>query len=388
MTRRAEAAGEELPLVSVVIPVLNEEAHIEECLASVQAQDYPAERIEIVVADGGSTDRTRAIVERIAVSDPRITLVDNPGRNQAAGLNRAIAASSGTIVARLDGHAAWPATHIRRCIDLLRKTGADNVGGTMLAIGDGTVARVAAASTSSPFGIGGAHYRYADVEMQTDTVFLGCFRRAALERVGGFDEQAAPHEDYELNQRIRATGGRIIFSPTLPTTYWARDSWRGLARQFYRYGRAKARVARGNPSVLRPYHLVPPAAVATLPILAALCVRPAGRRLVAGVGGLYGAACAVASAPAGRGQPLSVRALVPLAFPVLHASWGAGFIAGLVSRGLDPGDAQALESAAGPKPRALPGPEGGRGAAPTPRAGRSRTAARLAEQARDAGPDS
>jgi succinoglycan biosynthesis protein ExoA len=336
--RRAVPGREDLPLVSVVLPVLNEEAHIQRCLASVQAQDYPAEMIEIVVADGGSTDRTRAIVERIAASDRRISLVDNPGRNQAAGLNRAIAASTGTIVARLDGHAAWPPSHISRCVQLLETTGADNVGGTMQAVGDNTVARVAARASSSPFGIGGARYRYADREVETDTVFLGCFRRAALERVGRYDERLPPHEDYELNQRIRARGGRIVFSPDLPTTYWARDSWKGLARQFYRYGRAKARGARLNPTVLRPYHLVPPATVAAVPILAGLCLWPTGRRLAAVVAGAYCAACVAASVPAGRGQPLSVRALIPLAFPVLHGSWGTGFVAGLIGPGVAPAE--------------------------------------------------
>lgn len=328
--------GRELPNVSVVIPVLNEERHISDCLESVLTQDYPPELVEIVVADGGSTDRTREIVEAAAARDPRIRIIDNPGRNQAAGLNRAIAVTDGAVVARLDGHAAWRPQHLRRCVELLTLTGADNVGGTMEAAGETFVARAAGRASSSRFGVGGARYRYASAPMETETVFLGCFRRSALVRVGAFDERLSIHEDYDLNQRIRSSGGKIVFSPELPTTYWTRTSWASLSMQFFRYGRAKATVARMTPAALRPYHLVPPMAVAAIPVLGMLSVSTKGRRVAAGVAASYAVVCAAASIRAGRGQPRRVRALIPLVFPVLQGSWGLGFLIGLFGRRLEP----------------------------------------------------
>src|ERR1700730_13478759 len=245
--------------ISVVIPVLNEARYITGCLRSVQAQTYPANLVEIVVADGGSTDGTQAIVGELAHEDPRIRLVDNPGRTQASGLNIAIAATRGDVVARLDGHAAWPPGHLERCVELLELTGADNVGGTMMGQGETLVGQAVARATRSPFAVGGATYRYSDRQQEVETVWLGCFRRSALDRVGPYDETAAPHEDYELNQRIRDSGGLVIFSPDLPTSYWGRGSWPEVSAQYFKYGRAKVRVARRTPQVIRLYHLAPPA---------------------------------------------------------------------------------------------------------------------------------
>jgi GT2 family glycosyltransferase len=315
------------PTVSVVVPVLNEARYIDGCLRSVQAQDYPAELVEIIVADGGSTDETPEIVARHSAADRRIRLIENPRRNQAAGLNEAIAASSGEVVARLDGHAEWGPGHLSRCIAILAETGADNVGGTMEAIGENATGQAIARATSSPFGVGGARYRYATQQTTTDTVWLGCFRRETLDRVGPYNERYPPHEDYELNYRIVAAGGRIVFSPDLPTLYWVRSSWRTLLRQYFLYGRAKARVARASPGVLRPYHLVAPLAVAAA---AAGALLSTTRRAMAPTALLYAAACCAASIPAGRGSGLRVRWRIPLVFAIMHAGWGTGFWAGIL----------------------------------------------------------
>jgi succinoglycan biosynthesis protein ExoA len=317
--------------VSVVIPVLNEEKHIRNCLRSVQEQTYPGDLIEIVVADGGSTDGTQRIVRELGDTDPRIRLIDNPGRTQAAGLNHAIAASRGDIVARLDGHAAWPPGHLARCVELLNETGADNVGGTMLGESDTLVGQAVARATRSPFAVGRATYRYSNRQQEVETVWLGCFRRSALERVGPYDETATPHEDYELNQRIRDSGGLVIFSPDLPTRYWGRGSWREVATQYFKYGRAKVRVARRRPAVMQLYHLAPPALVLGALVGAVAAARPgAGRRLGLMGAVAYGLACLGAGAAVAKRQPVSVAARVSLAFPVLHFAWGTGFWAGLL----------------------------------------------------------
>jgi succinoglycan biosynthesis protein ExoA len=319
------------PFVSVVIPVYNEEQYIGACLGSVLGQDYPADRYEVIVADGGSTDRTREIVMSMATRPhPAIRLLDNPGRTQAAGLNMAIRASHGQFIARQDGHAEWTPQHLRRSVDLLLDSGADNVGGRADGVGEGATGRAIACAMRSPFGVGGARFRYSTRVEEVATVFPGTFRRSVFERVGLFDEAYPPHEDYELNHRIRVTGGRVLFSPDIPTRYHVRDSVRALARQYFRYGRAKVRVARKSPGVLRPYHLVAPALVAAVPVAALMSVTRAGRRL-AGVGAVsYAVACLAAGMRAGRGEPAGVRARVSGMFVVLHTAWGLGFWAGVI----------------------------------------------------------
>jgi len=323
----------DLPVVSVVIPALDEEAHIRDCLDSVLAQDYPAELIEVIVADGGSSDRTREVVSEYTRLDPRFRLIDNPRRNQAAGLNLAIGISHGKVVARLDAHAAWYPGHLSTCVGLLRVQGASSVGGTMEATGKTSTQKAFAAATRSPFGVGGASYRYSDTERFVDTVFLGCFRREALELAGPFNEAFPPHEDYELNYRLRSAGGTILFSPALPTRYWVRGSWRSLARQFFRYGRAKARVAATVPGVVKPYHLVPPAMVVIAAAgLPALSSAGSGRRAYVGGALVYLTVCTVAGVVVSRAEEGRVRIRTPAVFPVLHASWGLGFLMGLTER--------------------------------------------------------
>jgi succinoglycan biosynthesis protein ExoA len=318
-----------LPLVSVVIPVYNEERYIEASLNSVLEQDYPRDRYEVIVADGGSTDRTRSIVEAKAAVHSNVRLIDNPGRTQASGLNLGILTSRGEYIARQDGHAEWSPQHLRRSIELLVATGADNVGGRADGAGSGVTGRAIARAMRSPFGVGGARFRYSTRVEETATVFPGTFRRAAFERVGLFDEAYPPHEDYELNHRIRASGGSVLFSPNIPTRYHVRESIPALARQYFRYGRAKVRVARASPGVIRPYHLAAPALVAAAP-MAALCVATGrGRRVAAGVCALYAAACVAAGVRAGVGEPAAVRLRIPGIFAVMHVAWGAGFWVGV-----------------------------------------------------------
>jgi glycosyltransferase involved in cell wall biosynthesis len=314
------------PLVSVIIPVLNEEHRIPGCLQSVFDQTLPQADIEIVIVDGGSTDGTRQIVEAAREAHDNIHMVDDFGGSHADGLNAGIVASHGRFVARLDGHAEWEPDHLNRCLQVLERTGADNVGGTMKAVGDGVLQRAYGLATSSPLGAGGAVYRMGGPEQEVLTVYLGFFRRETLDRIGPFVE---PHSDYELNERIRSAGGKIVFSPDLPTRYWPRDSVVALARQYAHYGRAKATVARRNPAVLRPYHLLPPLAVATGAAVALGIATKRGRRRAAAALAAYLLLCAEEGWRVSRGAPLAVRLTVPGVFPLIQASWGAGFWVGL-----------------------------------------------------------
>src|SRR5690242_2130286 len=175
------------PMVTIAMPAYNEEHYIEACIASVQRQDYPKDRIEILVADGRSSDRTREILERLAAADPRIRVVDNPERLQAAGLNRMVREAHGDIVVRMDVHCEYAPTYVRRCVEALDRTGADNVGGAQRARAKTFFQRALCAALESPLGVGGARYRSADQEGFVDTVFLGAFRRRVFETVGLYD---------------------------------------------------------------------------------------------------------------------------------------------------------------------------------------------------------
>jgi succinoglycan biosynthesis protein ExoA len=323
-----------LPFVSVVIPVFNEELYIQACLDSVLGQDYPPDRYEVIVADGGSTDRTRAIVEATAADHPSVRLIDNPGRTQAHGLNLGILASRGEYIARQDGHVEWTPHHLRRSIELLVETGADNVGGRADGEAASVTGRAIAAAMRSPFGVGGARFRYSTRLEDLATVFPGTFRRSAFERVGLYDEAYPPHEDYELNHRIRATGGRVLFSPDIPTRYHVRESIPALARQYFRYGRAKVRVARANPGVIRPYHLAAPALVAAVPVLGILATTRRSRWRGGLGAAVYAAGCVAAGLHAGAGESASVRLRIPAVFMVLHVAWGAGFWVGVAEAAL------------------------------------------------------
>jgi succinoglycan biosynthesis protein ExoA len=325
---------EKLPFVSVVIPVLNEDRYIQACLDSVLGQDYPADRYEVIVADGGSTDRTRAIVESAAAFHPSVRLIENPGRTQAHGLNLGILASRGEYIARQDGHAEWSPHHLRRSIELLVETGADNVGGRADGEGSSATGRAIARAMRSPFGVGQARYRYSTRVEELPTVFPGTFRRSAFERVGLYDEAYPPHEDYELNHRIRETGGRVLFSPDIPTRYYVRESIPALARQYFRYGRSKVRVARASLGVIHPYHLAAPALVALVPAMAILARTRRGRQMALAGATTYAAACLAAGLKAGTGESAAVRVRVPAVFVVLHVAWGTGFWVGVAEAAL------------------------------------------------------
>ena len=315
------------PMVTIAMPAFNEEHYIEACIASVQAQDFPRDRIEILVGDGRSTDRTREIVDHLAVSDPRIRLVDNPDRLQAAGLNRMIREARGDVIVRMDVHCEYAPSYVRACVETLERTGADNVGGAQRARAKSFFQKALCAALNSPLGVGGARYRSADQEGYVDTVFLGAFRRRVFETVGLYDPKAITNEDAELNQRLIATGGKVYLSPEIEVYYYPRDSFKTLAKQYYKYGRGRARtlLKLGRFLGLRPmvpFLMVVGGAVLILvpplwpvaPLAAAAYLLATGAEAVR-----VGREAGVAAIPA-----------VWAIFPTLHVSHGVGFASGLL----------------------------------------------------------
>lgn len=304
------------------MPVLDEAANLADAVAAVLRQEYAGD-LEVVLALGPSSDGTDAVAARLADGDSRVRSVPNPSGRTPDGLNAAIAAASGEVIVRVDAHSELPAGYIARAVDELFAVGADNVGGTMAAAGRTPFERAVAAAMRSRIGVGSSAFRTGAPAGEVDTVYLGVFRRSALERVGGFDPAFTRTQDWELNHRIRRTGGKVWFTPELVVTYRPRSTVRALARQYFQYGQWRHAVTRLHPETVSARYLAAPVMVAGTTAatvlglwwLPALAV-PAAYLAAVGVGGV------VISA----GEPPAARALTPVTLAVMHWSWGLGHL--------------------------------------------------------------
>ncbi|TNF37726.1 MAG: glycosyltransferase family 2 protein [Deltaproteobacteria bacterium] len=320
----------EWPPVSVVMPMRNEAAMIAETLGAMRRQDYPGE-LELLCVDGMSTDGTRELVAAIAAEDPRVRLVDNPSGRTPNAMNLGLRAARHPLVLRMDAHAIAAPDYARRSVRALEDTGADCVGGRWDIVGRGVVGRAIAAALTSPFGVGTATWRSSADAGWTDTVPFGLWRRDRLLALGGFDEALTRNQDYELNHRLRASGGRIWYDPAIRSTYFARKGPRALTSQYLQYGFWKARVMRLHPRSTRLRHLVAPAFVLGLVLGAVLAAALGGvwTGLYLGGLGLYAAlALTAAVLTARRARAWAALPLLPPLFLLLHLSWGAGFWGG------------------------------------------------------------
>ena len=313
----------DLPLVSVVMAVRNEAAHLDATLDAIFAQDYPGP-IEIVVADGRSSDDTPSILAGRAAEEPRLRVVDNPEVWVATGLNRAIAAARGDIVVRCDGHAEPSTDYVRLAVEILEQTGAATVGGAQKAVGTTLVQRSVAIAMTSPFGVGNARFRYSSAAGPTDTVYLGAFPRKVLEEAGGFDPGLRRNQDYELNYRLRKAGHLVWFDPRLRVIYRPRSSIGSLWRQYLDYGRWKRVMLIRNPGSLAIRQTAPPLLVIGLVLSAAAGV--AGIPFWWAVPGAYGLFLGVATATEGIRRRDPAAALLPFVIPTMHLAWGTGFL--------------------------------------------------------------
>lgn len=326
--------GDTHPPVSVVMPVRNESRHLANAVARVLGQDYPG-GIEVVIAVGPSTDDTREIAERLAAADPRVRLVDNPTGRTPAGLNLAIGAASHDIVIRVDGHGELADGYVAHAVETLQRTGAANVGGIMDAQGTTAFEQAVAVAYTSRLGLGGSTFHLrTSAEGPADTVFLGSFRKDALEAVGGYDETLYRAQDWELNYRLRQRGETVWFTPEMRVTYRPRSTLRALAKQFYDTGKWRREVARRHPDTLNARYLAPPLAV--LGVVGGMAVgghgsyhRSRWMRLgwLAPLG--YLAVVLAGAAALRRDMPWQVRARLPLVFVTMHLCWGLGFLVGL-----------------------------------------------------------
>lgn len=315
-------------MISILMPIRNEAPFIERSLGAVLQQTYPAERIEVLIADGMSDDDTVDIIRRMPGGE-RVTIVPNPGRIQAAGLNRLIALAKGDILIRVDGHAIIEPDYVAACVETLRATGASSVGGAMDPVGTTPIGRAIAAAGKSPFAVPTA-FHVSQQPQVTDTVYMGAWPRAVFEQVGGYNERVGVNEDYELNHRIRKAGGTIYFSPAIRSKYYGRQTLRALARQYYRYGRSKVRTLRLHPESLKPRQLAAPLLIAALVVgLLLVILIPALTLLWLLPIGAYVAANLLASALTARRFGWDLLPLLPVVFATIHLAWGAGFWVGI-----------------------------------------------------------
>jgi cellulose synthase/poly-beta-1,6-N-acetylglucosamine synthase-like glycosyltransferase len=319
-------------MVSVVIPCRDEEAYIEPCIRELQRQDWPSDRLEILIADGMSVDATREILGRLASEDSRIRLLDNPGRIQAAGLNECIRNSHGEVVVRMDVHASYAPDFVRQCVSELERTGADNVGGAARTDAKTFFQKCVAAALRSPLAVGGSRYRKLDEQGWVESVWPGAFRRDVFERVGLFDPKAVTNEDAELNQRVVEAGGRVYLSRAIIARYYPRESMRALARQYFRYGQGRARtlIKHGKLASLRP--AMPFLGLVGEALFLAVAPWTLGGMSVA----TYLLATGAEAVRVGRSEGVAAVPVIWAIFPVLHVSHGVGFGAGLVKFAIRP----------------------------------------------------
>jgi len=319
-TPTPELFGSPHPSISVILPVLNEETHLEEAVHSILSQDYQG-KLEVILAVGPSRDRTLEIAQSISRRDSRVVVVDNPSGRTAAGLNIALNKSQSPVVVRVDGHAHIPNDYLTLIVEILNKTGAVNVGGVMAAVGTTPFERAVAGAMRSPLGVGASRFHTGGEAGIVDTVYLGAFRREALVAIGGFDERFTRAQDWELNFRLRENGGVVYFDPRLHVTYRPRSTVQALAKQYFEYGRWRRVVSRRHSGTINYRYLAPPFALVgfTLSLIAGFFLPilfiPAAIYL------LFVLAASVRIASSIREYFLLLTVI-----PTMHFAWGAGFI--------------------------------------------------------------
>lgn len=327
-----ENEARRIPFISVVMPVRNEVDFIERSLRAVMSQRYAHESMEIIVAEGMSTDGTRLCIENLqASSDIRIRIVDNPEKIAPTGLNLAIAEAVGDIVVRVDGHCEIDPDYVGNCVKYLQAGKADGVGGPLETVGDTLTAEAIAVAMSSRFGVGGSAFRCIDDrEMYVDTVAFPGYTRDLLNKVGQFNEELVRNQDDEFNYRIRKLGGRILLAPDIRSRYFSRGNLKSLWRQYFQYGYWKVRILQIHPKQMSARQFIPFFFVSSIILLMLLSVfSVAARWALTGTACLYLAASVVATIKSTSRIRLVGLPLVFLSFVILHLSYGLGFLVGL-----------------------------------------------------------
>jgi glycosyltransferase involved in cell wall biosynthesis len=316
------------PSVTVMMPVRNEQHHLAQSVESVLSQSYSG-KLEIILAVGPSLDQTKQVAQELADKHSNIKLIDNPKGLTTAGLNLAIALSTGDVIIRVDAHSELAPGYISRGVEILNQTGAVLVGGVMSAVGKTALQKAVAFGYGSRFGLGGGRYHIGGKAAEAESAYLGIFDAKALKEVGGYDERIIRGEDWDLSQRLKHAGGKVWFSPELVVKYWPRSNIKALAWQFYSTGVWRGELTRRAPAKASLRYFIPPAALLVLVylVISALTGTISQQALIIPIA-LY---LLVLSFAAGTAKQLEVldRLAVFIALPVMHLSWASGFWIGL-----------------------------------------------------------
>lgn len=319
------------PRVSIVLPCRNEAGHIEACIQSILAQEAPEGGMEVIVADGMSTDGTHEYLEEAARQHPQLRVLSNPGRIVSTGLNAAIRAARGEIIVRMDAHTTYAPDYVRECLAVMKETGADNVGGPMQTQADTFMEKAIRAVFHCTWAVGGARSHQPTYEGFVDTVIYGCWNKSVFDRVGLFDEELVRNQDDEHNLRLARSGGRIYQSPHIRSWYHVRGSLTALFRQYMQYGYWKVLVIQKHQTAASFRHLVPGAFVATLGFAIALGFFWSPAFLaVAGLILCYGVATLALSLAIAARSNWTLLPVLPVVISCFHFGYGYGFLRGIL----------------------------------------------------------
>jgi succinoglycan biosynthesis protein ExoA len=322
---------EDLPFVSVLMPVRNEASFIERSVGAVLAQDYPRDRMEILIADGLSDDGTRQVIEALQLHNSNVGMIDNPGKIVSTGLNAALRVAKGEIIIRVDGHCEIASDYVRQCVSLLADAGIDAVGGPVETIGGTYTASGIATAMSSVFGVGRSIFRVGATGARlVDTVPFPAYQRETMRQAGDFDEELVRNQDDEYNYRVRKMGGRILLCPDIHSRYYSRASLFRLWGQYFQYGYWKVRVMQKHPRQMKVRQFVPVLFVIALGMLSVTAPFSLLNNWILRVMLLgYVFLSLAASVSAARKTKWRLLPLLPFAFTVIHLAYGSGFLVGL-----------------------------------------------------------
>ncbi len=326
-------------MVSVIIPMRNEEAYIRECLASLMRQDYDNDLLQIIIVDGASEDKSREIVQEYIDQFKNISLYENPKKITPISLNLGIQKATGEIIIILGAHSYVEKDFVTKNVEYLRKTDADCVGGTIQTIGRNYQSKAISLAMSSPFGVGNSLFRFSKTPSYVDTVAFGAYRREVFDKIGLFDETLVRNQDFELNHRLVSNGGKIYLTPDIKSYYYARESIPKLFKQYYLYGCWKAKVVRKHLDAFRFRYRIPPLFIATL-LVAGIAgfVSPIARFVFFSILAAYGLVVLLVSLRTAVGSRLRYFFTLPLAFLSLHFGFGIGFLHWTIKNWLHRGD--------------------------------------------------
>jgi glycosyltransferase involved in cell wall biosynthesis len=323
---------QDIPFVSVLMPVRNEAYYIRRALRAVLQQDYPAASMEVLVIDGLSTDGTRSILRSIKKTDPRIRIIDNPKMIVPTGLNIGIREARGEVIVRVDGHCELDRHYVSRCVSHLREDNIDVVGGPLETIGETPVARIIALAMSSRFAVGGSAFRtVTDRSMLTDTVAFPASWSSLIRRAGHLDEELVRNQDDEYNYRLRGMGAKILLAPDVRCRYYSRGSLASLWRQYFQYGFWKVRVLQKHPFQMQARQFVPGLFVLSLAVsLATSLLWHPAIWVFAAIVSAYLAANLIESLTKSATLSWRTVALLSLSIAAIHLAYGLGFLTGLI----------------------------------------------------------